>query len=75
MMSQIILQLKDQNKLEYLMQLLSKLDFVEVVEPQSSVHEKAEVYQTGIKQALSEIEEHLAGNIKLQDAREFLEEL
>ncbi len=91
-MEQITVQLKDETKRAFLLELLGSLDFVEVVSANGNGHaarangkptaakkralspRKRKIVE-GIKEALREVELHQQGKIKLQTAREMLEEL
>jgi hypothetical protein len=73
-MQQIVLNIKDNSKREFFRELLKQLDFVEVVSVNEEPFEPNDLLE-GLKASLVEVDAHLKGEIKLQTAKEFLDEL
>lgn len=73
-MQQIVLNIKDNSKREFFRELLKQLDFVEVVSVNEEPFEPTNLLE-GLKTSLVEVDAHLKGEIKLQTAKEFLDEL
>jgi hypothetical protein len=69
-MQRVILDIPD-NKINFFMELVNNLGFNKV---QRLSNEKKE-FIDDLKQALSEVEQHRQGKIKLKPARDFLNEL
>lgn len=73
-MEQVILNIKDESRRQFFFELLQQLDFVEIVSVQErSLEQRA--FVGGLKDALEEVEAHLAGKKQLQSAKDFLHEL
>lgn len=69
-MDQYIVRLKDRTKKKFFLDLLNQLDFIEdVKEVKGASKAKAIAELVG---ALSEVEQHQAGKIKLRKAKDFL---
>lgn len=73
-MQQLIIQVKDASKQQFLLTLLQEFDFVEIVNVKEFTPEK-EAFVEGLRNALEEVDEHLKGKKSLQTANEFLNEL
>ena len=69
-MQRIVLDIPD-NKLNFFMELLKNLGIKKVKKLSSQQVQ----YIDGLNQAIDEVEEHAKGNIDLQNAKDFLEEL
>lgn len=76
-MKQVIINIQE-NKYQFFMELLNSFDFVKVSENESkpiAISAKQKQFVDDLKQSLSEVELHRQGKIKLQSARDFLNEL
>jgi len=69
-MQRIVLDIPD-NKFNFFMELLKNLGIKKVKKLSSQQVQ----YIDGLNQALDEVEEHAKGNIDLQNAKDFLQEL
>jgi len=69
-MQRIVLDIPD-NKFNFFMELLKNLGIKKVKKLSSQQVQ----YIDGLNQALDEVEEHVKGNIDLQNAKDFLQEL
>lgn len=74
-MKQVTLQIPD-NQYGFFMELVKKLKFVKVEEPkQKELTATQKEFVSDLKEALNEVERHERGEIELQNARDFLNEL
>jgi hypothetical protein len=73
-MQQIVLNIKDNSKREFFRELLKQLDFVEVVSVKEEPLDRSDLLEW-LKASLVEVDAHLKGEIRLQTAKEFLDEL
>lgn len=85
---ELTIQVKDESKLDFLLQFFREISFVEVLSGLPSTNgngvvktprkkkltPKQQVMLEGLQDALREVELHRQGKIKLQNAREFLAE-
>jgi hypothetical protein len=69
-MQRLIIDIPD-NKISFFLELINNLGFKKV---QKLPNEQKE-FVDDLKKSLNEVEQHMAGKIKLQPAREFLNEL
>ena len=69
-MQRIVLDIPEK-KLKFFMELLDNLGIKKI----KKLNQQQVKYVDGLTQALDEVEEHLQGIKKLQNAKEFLEEL
>ncbi len=86
---QLTIQIKDESKLDFLLQFFRETSFVEVLSMPKSANGKAvgksprkkkltprqQEYVDGIKESLKQVELHLQGKIKLPTLEEALAEL
>lgn len=82
---QIQIEIHDEQKVDFLLQLLREFSFVEVLSSSNGAaktapkKKKLTAFQlkeaAEIREALEQVELHIQGKIKLQSAREFLAEL
>ena len=64
------------NQYPFFIELIKKLKFAKITAPKTKVvTPKQQEFIADLKQSLKEVDWHLEGKIKLQDAREFLDEL
>ena len=74
-MTQLVLNIPD-NKLNFFLEVLKNFRFVKVKEKnEMSLDAQQKEFVDDIKQSLHEVELHQQGKIKLQSARDFLNEL
>ena len=74
-MKEIILQVPD-NQYSFFLELIKKLKFAKITESKAKVFTpKQQEFIADLKQSLQDVDLHLQGKVKLQDAREFLDEL
>ncbi len=73
-MSHLILNIKDQSKLTFLMEILNRMEFVEVVEP-NKFSPKEKKILADLDGAVDEVKLHQDGKIKLKTIQEVLDEL
>jgi len=72
-MKQLTLNIKDNSKIAFFMELIRSFDFIEV---QSSVDTKyKKEFVQDLKEALNDVKLHQAGKKKLKSAKELLDEL
>ena len=73
-MQQLIIEIKDESRQQFILELLEAFDFVEIVGMRARPPEQEE-FVKGIEDALKEVEAHQKGEKQLQTAKEFLDEL
>lgn len=74
-MKQLILNIPE-NKLGFFKELIENLDFVKVTEERDlEITPEQADFMDGLKDSLSQVEDHVHGRIKLQSAKDFLNEL
>ncbi len=73
-MSHLILNIKDQSKLTFLMEILNRMEFVEVVEP-NKFSPKEKKILADLDGAVDQVKLHQDGKIKLKTIQEVLDEL
>jgi len=76
-MKQVVINIKE-NKYNFIMELLNSFDFVKVADNKGKplkLSAKQKEFVDDLKHSLNEVELHRQGKIKLQSAREFLNEL
>ena len=74
-MKQIVLNIPD-NKFQFFLELLSNFDYIKIAESKTpKLSAKQKEFVEDLKESLKEVELHRQGKIKLQTAREFLNEL
>lgn len=74
-MKQVTLSVAD-DKLKFFKELIKHLDFVEITHDKNDAFTQEEIaYVEGLKKAFQEVKDHQEGKIKLQSARDFLNEL
>ena len=73
-MSHLILNIKDQSKLSFLMELLNRMEFVEVVEPKRFTSKEKKIL-ADLDEAIDQVKLHQEGKIKLKTIQEVLDEL
>lgn len=74
-MKQLILNIPE-NKLGFFKELIENLDFVKVAEERDLQLTPGQAdFIDGLKNSLSQVEDHVHGRIKLQSAKDFLNEL
>ncbi len=75
-MEQLILNIKNKNKLNFLKELLKRMEFVEVVEQkQVSAKTKKELFKDDLLEAVKEVKLIKAGKLKGISAKDLLNEL
>ncbi len=72
-MKQVVLNIPD-NKYPFFMELIKSLKFVKLPDEAKLTQEQQEFVE-GTKKSLEQVEQHLKGEIKLQTARDFINEL
>ena len=75
-MTQVLLNVKNDEQLPFLMELLKRLEFIEVVPP--TIPTKQQQYdetKATLHRSLNDVELHLQGKIKLPTLKEALDEL
>lgn len=74
-MQKLILEIPE-NKYQFFLELLSNFDYVRIAEIKPhKLSSKQKEFVDDLKQSIKEVELHRQGKIKLQTAREFLNEL
>jgi hypothetical protein len=74
-MQKLVLEIPE-NKYQFFMELLSNFDFVKITKSNPpKLSGKQKVFVDDLKKSLNEVELHRKGKIKLQTAKEFLNEL
>lgn len=76
-MKQVVINIQE-NKYQFFMELLNNFDFVKVSDNKSKpviISAKQKQFVDDLKHSLNEVELHRQGKIKLQSARDFLNEL
>lgn len=73
-MSHLILNIKDQSKLTFLMELLNRMEFVEIVEPKKFTSKEKKIL-ADLDEAVNQVKLHQEGKIKLKTIQEVLDEL
>lgn len=75
-MEQLILNIKNKSKIPFLRELLKRMEFVEVVEPEkTATHPKKEKFLREFRQAVHEVKQIKAGRLKGIPAKDLLDEL
>jgi hypothetical protein len=69
-MERVMIDIPD-NKINFFMELVNNLGFKKV----KRLSKKKKEFVDDLKHSLNEVEQHMQGKIKLQQAREFLNEL
>ena len=76
-MKQVVINIME-NKYQFFMELLNNFDFVKVSESKNKpvkISAKQKEFVDDLKHSLNEVELHRLGKVKLQSARDFLNEL
>ena len=73
-MEHLILNIKDKNKLSFLKELLEHMDFVEVVAPVKFTAKEKEILKD-LDDAVTQVNLHNKGKIKLKTVQQVLDEL
>lgn len=73
-MEHLILNIRNKRKLPFLKELLKHMEFVEVVEPKNYTAKEKEIL-AGLDEAVSQINLHKKGKIKLKTLQQALDEL
>lgn len=73
-MSHLILNIKDQSKLSFLMEILKRMEFVEVVQSEKYTAKEKKIL-ADLDKAVEQVKLHKAGKIKLKTIQELLDEL
>ncbi len=76
-MKQVTINIQE-NKYQFFMELLNSFDFVKVSDNKSkpiAISSKQKKFVDDIKHSLNEVEQHSQGKIKLQSAKDFINEL
>lgn len=83
-MKELLIQIHDENRVPFIIELLHEFDFVEIKTPQNGRAKKPrkkkftpeqQEFIDDLKGALRDVELHMAGKLELQTIEEFLEEL
>lgn len=82
-MEELVIKIKDRRQRGFLLEILSKLDFVEVVQPENQPKAKKgkaltpdqQAFLDDLKEALRDVELHLGGLQQLPNARQALQTL
>ncbi|HMN06519.1 MAG TPA: hypothetical protein PKD45_12400 [Flavobacteriales bacterium] len=79
MAERYIIELTEPGRRKFWEELLSQLDFIKVTPPAKAKPvkktKKEKEFQDGLREAILEMKEDLAGRKKMQSARDFLDEL
>lgn len=79
MAERYIIELTEPGRRKFWEELLSQLDFIKVTSPAKAKPvkktKKEKEFQDGLREAILEMKEDLAGRKKMQSARDFLDEL
>ncbi len=76
-MKQVIINIQE-NKYQFFMELLNSFDFVKVSDNKSkpiAISAKQKKFVDDVKHSLNEVEQHRQGKIKLQSAKDYINEL
>lgn len=73
-MSHLILNIKDQSKLSFLMEILKRMEFVEVVQSEKYTAKEKKIL-ADLDKAVEQVKLHKAGKIKLKTIQQLLDEL
>ena len=73
-MTQVLLNVKNDEQLPFLMELLKRLEFIEVVPPaKASKQQQYDETKATLHRSLNDVELHLQGKIKLPTLKEALD--
>ncbi len=73
-MEQLILNIKNKNKLPFLKELLKRMEFVEVIESKKMAAKETKIL-SGLEAAVEQANLHKQGKIKLKTIQQVLNEL
>ena len=73
-MEQLILNIKDKNKLSFLKKMLKKLEFVDVVEPKKLTAKKTQIL-SDIENAVDFVSHYKSGKVKAKSFEQLMNEL
>ncbi len=75
-MTQLTIQIKDESKMQFFLELLRNLDFVEpVLQDGDSKEERLAQLEANLTESYRDIQLHQQGKKQLKSAKEFLDEL
>jgi len=73
-MEQLILHIKNKNKVPFLKELLKRMEFVEIVEQKKAAGKKKQLLDD-IEEAVDFVNKHKAGKVKAKSIQQLLDEL
>lgn len=74
-MEEIVLKVKNKQKLPFLKELISNLKFVEVIEPRKKLTTKEKKLLNEIDSAIDFVRKHEKGQVKSKSIKELIDEL
>ena len=75
-MSQLILNVKNENKLPFLMELLKRMEFIEVVEPKAKkLTAKEKLFLSELDEAVDFVNKYKKGQVKSKTIDQLIREL
>lgn len=73
-MEQLVLHIKQKNKLPFIKELLKAFDYIEVLEA-GQLSPKEKKWLAGFEKAVEQVNLHKQGKVKLKSAKQLLDEL